>query len=92
MWFYYADKLENRKKKLYSFSRNQKWIDPKHSYHLEFRAEINEALLDCIKHHYVIIQATKMMEEFTNPYVFIKSLQVTFQVCNLAFTLLKVNE
>lgn len=68
-----------------------KKLPDQYQYLAEFRPELSVAVRNCIKHHYALMEAAKMLEDFVNSYVFIKSLQVTFQTCNLAFTLTKVS-
>ena len=58
----------------------------------EYQDELAVALRDCIQHHQMLMQFCKMLEHFLNPYILVKSLQLTFQLCNLSFTLLKVSK
>lgn len=61
------------------------------NYLMEFNTELCLALRACIRHHHSLIEVSEMLEDFINKYVFLKTLQLTFLLCNLAFTLLKVS-
>lgn len=52
---------------------------------LEYNDELAKALQDCIIHHQNIVKVCSMLEYFYNPVVLVKSLQVTLQICNLAY-------
>lgn len=64
---------------------------PQDNYLPEFRNELAIALTDCIKHHEMIIECSRMLEDFISTLVLVKSLQMTFQFCNLLYTFLSVN-
>ncbi|KAJ6627578.1 Odorant receptor 83a, partial [Pseudolycoriella hygida] len=51
----------------------------------EYEDELALALRDCATHHQNLIQISGMLERFYNPIVLVKSLQVTLQICNLAY-------
>lgn len=57
----------------------------------DLQHELSVALRDCVRHHYDLIQASKMLEEYFSPFNFIKSLQVTLMLCNVAYTIYMVN-
>lgn len=51
----------------------------------EYQDELALALRDCVIHHQNLINICGMLERFYNPIVLVKSLQVTLQICNLAY-------
>ncbi len=51
----------------------------------EYEDELALALRECIIHHQNLVQVCTMLESFYNPIVLVKSLQVTLQICNLAY-------
>lgn len=62
---------------------------PQDNYLLDFEHELNGALRDCILHHQTLVTFSEMIEEFFNFFILTKSLQSTFQLCNIFFTILK---
>lgn len=64
---------------------------PQDNYLLDFEHELSEALRDCIQHHQALMTFSEMMEEFFNIFILMKSLQTTFQMCNIYFTIIKTN-
>lgn len=57
---------------------------------MEYNDELELALRDCITHHQNIIEICAILERLYNPIVWVKSLQVTLQICNLAYVATKV--
>lgn len=57
----------------------------KYNYLTEYDEEISAAISDCIKHHQVILQFCKKLEEFYHPFILLKILQITFLICFLAY-------
>ncbi|XP_037045713.1 putative odorant receptor 85e [Bradysia coprophila] len=51
----------------------------------EYQNELSVALRECIIHHQNLVKVCGMLEWFYNPIVLVKSLQVTLQICNLAY-------
>lgn len=64
---------------------------PQDNYLTDLTEELNEALLMSIRHHQMLIKFTKMLEDFFNIWVLLKSIQTTIQVGVLTYTFLKVN-
>lgn len=56
----------------------------------ELKNELSAALVDCIRHHEVIINYVKLLETFTSTLVLIKSLQMTLELCNIMYTFFSV--
>lgn len=65
---------------------------PQDNYLPELKNELAAALADCVEHHEMIMEAAKKLENFWTVLIFVKSLQMTFQFCNLLYTLLSVNK
>lgn len=53
--------------------------------------KLNEALCECIRHHQMIIKSCELLENISSPFILIKSIEISLQLCVLALTL-KVNE
>lgn len=51
----------------------------------EYEDELGFSLKECIVHHQNIVKICGLLEQFYNPVVLVKSLQVTLQICNLAY-------
>lgn len=64
---------------------------PQDNYLHEFENELCDALCDCIHHHQELVTFTEMMEDFFNIYILLKSLQTTFLMCNIYFTIMRTN-
>lgn len=64
---------------------------PQDTYLLDFESELSEALHDCVQHHQNLVTFSEMMEDFFNFFILMKSLQTTFQMCNIYFTIIKTN-
>lgn len=75
------EEIDSGTKKLYErvVERN------KYNYLTEYDEEISDAISECIKHHQVILQFSKKMEEFYHPFILLKILQITFLICFLAY-------
>lgn len=56
-----------------------------HAFLMEYQDELALALRDCAVQHQNLINVCGMLEGFYNPIVLVKSLQVTLQICNLAY-------
>lgn len=52
---------------------------------MEYQDELALALRDCAVHHQNLIKVCGMLERIYNPIVLVKSLQITLQICNLAY-------
>lgn len=63
---------------------------PQDNYLTELSEELNDALLNCVRHHHKLIEFSKMMDDFFQVFILMKSFQSTFQICNLTFTFIKV--
>lgn len=57
---------------------------------MDLNEEINVALADIIQHHQMIIQVCHMLEDITSPFILVKSIEISFQICVLALTFMKV--
>lgn len=57
---------------------------------MEFNEELTDALRDCILHHQEILKFCIMLENFFHLFVLVKSIQITSQICSLAFVASKV--
>lgn len=64
---------------------------PQDNYLLDFESELCEALHGCVQHHQNLVAFSEMMEDFFNFFILMKSLQTTFQMCNIYFTIIKTN-
>lgn len=64
---------------------------PQDNYLLDFEYELSEALRACIQHHQALVTFSEMIEDFFNFFILMKSLQTTFQMCNIYFTIIKTN-
>lgn len=60
--------------------------------HFYWNTRMAMALRECIVHHQHIVQVCNILERFYNPIVLVKSLQVTLQICNLAYVATKVRQ
>lgn len=58
---------------------------PTVSYLTEYQDELGLSLKECIIHHQNIVKMCGMFEAFYNPIILVKSVQVTLQICNLAY-------
>lgn len=65
---------------------------PQDNYLAEFKNELTAALTDCIQHHEILIESARKVESFISTLIFVKSLQMTFQFCNILYTLTKVTD
>lgn len=65
---------------------------PQDNYLPELKNELTAALADCIKHHEIIIESARKVESFISTLIFVKSLQMTFQFCNILYTLISVSD
>lgn len=65
--------------------RNRLIDRPDDTFLKEYQDELALTLHECIIHHQNIIKVCVMLERFYNPIVLVKSLQVTLQICNLAY-------
>lgn len=59
---------------------------------MEYNTELNMTLIDCINHHQIITKFCELIEDFFSSFVLVKSIQLTLQICNLAFTATMVNK
>lgn len=66
---------------------NERLID---AYLMDYRDELAVTLRECIIQHQSLIKICGLLERLYNPIVLVKSLQITLQVCNLAFSSTKV--
>lgn len=57
---------------------------------MEYNIELEMALQDCITQHQNLIKICEMLEQLYNPIVLVKSIQITLQLCNLAYVSTKV--
>lgn len=64
---------------------------PQDNYLTDLTEELNHAISSCAKHHQMLIEFSKMMEDFFSVFVLLKSFQTTFQICNLVYMFLKVS-
>lgn len=55
------------------------------SFLTEYQDELALALHECVVHHQKLVEICGMLERFYNKIVLVKSLQVTLQICNLAY-------
>lgn len=65
---------------------------PQDNYLTDLSEELNQAIISCVEQHQMLIEFSKMMEDFFSVFVLLKSFQTTFQICNLVFTFLKVSQ
>lgn len=82
-----AQVLKDMKMKLEKNRTNGKSTD---QFLAEYQKELAFALQECIIHHQNIIRVCGMLENLYNSVVLVKSLQVTVQICNLAYVATKV--
>lgn len=68
----------------------RKVYKPSDNYQMELVDELNAALCDCIRHHQYIVQCCKLLENLSSPFVLVKSIQISFQICLLALSFVKV--
>lgn len=64
---------------------------PQDNYLTDLTEELNEALLQSVRHHKVLLEFTKLLEEFFNMFVLLKTIQTTVKVSLMTYTFLKVN-
>lgn len=57
---------------------------------MDMNNEMQVALADIIQHHQLIIKAVHMLEDISSTFILVKSIQITFQICMLALTFIKV--
>lgn len=57
---------------------------------MDYHRELNHCLKQCIFHHLLILDCCAEMETYFSPVIFIKSLQITSQICNLMYISTKV--
>lgn len=62
----------------------------KDAYQMELVPELERALNDCIRHHQGIVECCKNLEDIASPFVLVKSIEISFQICILALTFMKV--
>lgn len=77
-----ASVLEDMNSKL---KRNRLYRRPNDTFLTEYEDELASALRECIIHHQHLVKVCGLLESFYNPLVLVKSLQVTLQICNLAY-------
>lgn len=89
-----VDNIELNCQMAHQQPNTQKMVDgrPQDNYLSEFRHELQASIVDCVKHHRLLIEFVKMIEDFFSTFMLIKSLQTTFQLCNALFTFLTVME
>lgn len=63
---------------------------PNDTYQMELVPDLEQALNDCIRHHQVIVQCCEKLEDIASPFVLVKSIEISFQICILALTFMKV--
>lgn len=80
-FFENLEETDSSKKELYK----KIVVRNKFNYLTEYDEEISAAISDCIKHHQVILQFCKKLEEFYHPFILLKILQITFLICFLAY-------
>lgn len=73
----------------FRFRRN---YPPQDNYLTDLSGELNQAIISCVEQHQMLIEFSRMMEDFFSVFVLLKSFQTTFQICNLVFTFLKVSQ
>lgn len=73
-----------------NLKRNSSNKRPLDAYLMDYHDELAVTLRDCIIHHQNLIKICLMLERLYNPIVLVKSLQITLQICNLAFVSTKV--
>lgn len=64
---------------------------PQDYYLPEFKNEHAAALIDCVKHHEIIINFVKILENFLSIFILIKSIQMTVGFCNIMYTFFSVS-
>lgn len=57
---------------------------------MDLNDELHVALTEIIQHHQMIIQVCNMLEDISSPFLLVKSIEITFQICVLALTFMKV--
>lgn len=67
-------------------------MKPNDTYLMEFNDEMHVALADIIQHHQLIIKVVSNLEDIASTFILVKSIQISFQICMLALTFIKVNE
>lgn len=67
-----------------------KQYGPNDNYQMELVDELSEALADCIQHHQRIIECCNQLNYLCSPFALVKSIQISFQICLLSLTFLKV--
>uniref|UniRef100_A0A182QHX6 Uncharacterized protein n=1 Tax=Anopheles farauti TaxID=69004 RepID=A0A182QHX6_9DIPT len=60
-------------------------LSPSQTYLMELSSELNSVLEDCIRHHLLLLQFCKLLEDCYHPYVLLKLFQILLLLCFLAF-------
>lgn len=63
---------------------------PQDIYLMENSVVINATLADCIRHHHLLIKCGRLLENIASPFILVKSIEISFQICVLALTFMKV--
>lgn len=63
---------------------------PNDNYQMELVPDLERALNDCIRHHQVIVECCRKLADIASPFVLVKSIEISFQICILALTFMKV--
>lgn len=63
---------------------------PQDNYLPEFKNELADALADIVRQHEVIIECGHKLQKFCSALVLFKSFQMTFQFCNVMYTVFSV--
>lgn len=63
---------------------------PSDTYLMDYYKELHICLKDCINHHQMLLNCCYELEQFFSPIIFVKSLQITSQICNLTYIAYKV--
>lgn len=57
---------------------------------MDLNDELHVALADIVQHHQLIIKVIHMLEDISSTFILVKSIQISFQICMLALTFIKV--
>lgn len=58
---------------------------------MDLNDEMHVALADIVQHHQLIIKVCHMLEDIASTFILVKSIQISFQICMLALTFIKVS-
>lgn len=68
---------------------HKKRTGPNDTYLMELVPDLEEALNECIRHHQAIVRCCDKLEDVASPFILVKSIELSFQICILALTFMK---